>query len=349
MNCLVLLIVVSIIMAHTEAEATQLAAMFDQLQFKPRADTPEDLVKSLVDWLVQKGKVEVTPEEPPQRVKQEPGVIDWTRNPPRFSTFSGASPKPSSHVDIESWLYDVQCAQDEGAPAVTIMQAIRRSLGEPAKTRLRVGKLSTPEEVIKDFKAHFAPQTSQETLVSQFIAAVQTDTESVSSWNDRLDHLVVRIKEKGGAQMVPDDAVRTRFWKGLHSPELKAATRVSYDLKIPYAELVKVVRREEEELALTAPAKKQAKSHQAQVGNDPKLTSVLDQMQATMSAMETRLNKLEKGQIDSATGGPPSTSSNTVADSSKKKKRTGGSGKCYKCDAPWVKGHRQVCPALNGQ
>lgn len=327
---------------HTDAEAKQLATMFDQLGFKPKADSTEALVQSLTDWLVGLGKVQViTQEAPPaQPVKQEPGVVDWNKCPPRFSTFSGATPKPASHVDIETWLYDVQCAMDEGAPQLVVMQQIRRSLAEPAKTRLRVNQLKTPKAVVDDFRQHFSPQTSREALLHQFVSAEQTGTEDVRTWGDRLDCLVARLREKGGAHIATDEAVRSRFWRGLYSKDLQAATRVSFDLNLSYQELVSKVRREEEELGASASARKVAKSHQAQASSDG-----LSQVLQKLDAMDSRLKRLEGGPAAAASAASSTSASQPQAGGKGKKKN---SGKCYKCDAPWVKGHKAVCPALNG-
>jgi hypothetical protein len=222
---------------------------------------------------------------------------------PRLPVFDGGEKDTS----FQLWKNEVRCLARDQSQAVVI-QAVRRSLkGKAADLLLHMGDDISVDRILEKFEVIFGEVKTAEQLLESFYSAKQTGKEDVAAWGCRLEDIVTKLKLKGA---VDEDScqemLRTKFWSGLFSKDVKMALRHHFDQKLGFEVLVTNARSVEAEFSGTA-VKVQV---QGVGGSEDKLDTILK----TISGLDERLSKIEeKGKGEQSRGGRPFT-------------------RCYRCD-----------------
>ncbi|VDH97527.1 Hypothetical predicted protein [Mytilus galloprovincialis] len=203
---------------------------------KPKADTPEDLTKWMIDYLKSTGAIKLEhvnpdivlppPPKPPPREKSSKVVMT---HPPRISNFSGNEPK-SGDTTYELWKQEVKLLMKQSYEKEAILNAVRRSLrGEAGYAAMRLDLDASVEEVIHKLDSIYGNVDKKEELLAEFYGSRQKEDETVTSWSCRLESLMGQAVERGivGRQDV-DGMLHSMLWTGLRT-SLKDISGHKYD------------------------------------------------------------------------------------------------------------------------
>ncbi|KAH3892297.1 hypothetical protein DPMN_016412 [Dreissena polymorpha] len=128
--------------------------------------------------------------------------------------------------------------------------------------------------------------------MEEYYKANQEKEEDISAWGIRLEELVQKAIDRGEIQTHRrEQMLRTRFWKYLRNKELKNATRIFYESNIPFEELRKKMRREEQDISVSKETSQQINVHQI---DDH--TKLLNDLKEQIKTMEAKLNSLTEEQ-----------------------------------------------------
>ena len=183
----------------SKEEIDQLVKTLSKMKMKPKADTPEDLMKwmsSLVGTKAPVAESSTAKTEHPVHPHKETGEYHLPfKQPIRISTFSGDGKCETSY---ELWRYEVTCLMKEGHSKEAIMMAIRRSLkGEPANILMRLGSIEAIEEILWKFDSIYGNVMETEDILAEFYSARQKSDEDCSAWSIRLEGLLNQAVRKG--------------------------------------------------------------------------------------------------------------------------------------------------------
>lgn len=192
----------------TKEEVEKLVSTLEQLNLKPKSDSPEDLKNWMEDYVKSVG------------VKQEP--TSPSPNPqtltmshfPKICSFSGDG-KGGTTYDL--WKYEVMCLNKEKHSQDAILQAIRMSLkGEAGRVLMRLGPKATVDSIVRKMNSVYGEVDQTEMVLAKFYSAKQQPDEDVSSWGCRLEDLLNSAIEKGKVtSSESNDMLRVKFWSGL--------------------------------------------------------------------------------------------------------------------------------------
>ena len=112
-----------------------------------------------------------------------------------------------------------------------ISQTIRKSLRVPAKrVLLAMSATASSRDIISRLENVYGNVACGQAVVQEFYTAVQSAEENVAEWAVRLEEILKRAVDKG--QIVEDsrdEILRCKFWRELHSQDLKNATKIYYE------------------------------------------------------------------------------------------------------------------------
>ena len=201
----------------TDEEAKKIIAAFKSLKLKPKADTAEDFKYWLQGMAgtdaptttkVVKSELEDTGPVSAMETKHYSGF-------PRISTFTGS---PKGETTYELWRYEIQCLVSEKVYRDDqILQAIRRSVkGEAANVLMRLGSSASIHTILQKMNSIYDTIDSGQRILGQFYSAEQEDSENVSQWGCRLEHLISKAVIRGEVNKSHvDEMLRHAFWEGL--------------------------------------------------------------------------------------------------------------------------------------
>lgn len=182
-------------------------------------------------------------------------------------------------------------------PAPVVIQTIRRSLrGIAADVLLHLGQDVSVTSILDKMDSMFGNILQPESILETFFSAKQTETESVTAWACRLEHLLEQLRQQQQNHQTAtrdtnaEEMLRRKFFSGLHSGPVQAALRHKLDSDASYKDLLVSARTVEMELQ---GAKKKATSRQAttpSAGMDQKLDKIL----ASITALEERMLAVER-------------------------------------------------------
>ena len=184
----------------------------------------------------------------------------------RLATFSGEEPTPKGEVSYLVWQYEIKCLMREKSHnQSTILHAVRRSLkGIAGRTLLSLGENVTLLQILEKLDGIYGVVYSGEAIMQQFYTESQQAGESAAVWACRIEDLLQRAVEKGHVTATAkNDMLRNKFWTGLKDDQLKNASRHKYDTIKEFGELLKEVRKIEQELSGTEKLKKKVQVHQS--------------------------------------------------------------------------------------
>ena len=276
----------------SEEEEGKLVDVFKSLDVKPDTSDPEAMQQWMLDYLTRQGKI--------------PSAAHATSYLPplKISYFSGDS-ENKSHVDYQTWKYEVRTLLSEGGYSRDAIKiAIIKSLQGTARTRcINLGVHSTIDSIFGKLDSLFGTVDRTETLLSKFYSAEQGRDESVTKWSCRLEDILDKARERGElAGLTPDDMLRGKFWLGLKS-ELREAARGKVERVQNFDELRMEVRRIESEHEMQKPREvteeKGKKAQLKMARTDKQSKSAEDEislhdLKGMISQLTTTVGKLER-------------------------------------------------------
>lgn len=224
-------------------------------------------------------------------------------NVPKLPFFSGSEEPQKGETSYEVWNLEVKCLQKSYLPDHILLQSIRNSLKGSARSMLvPLGENASVDDILNKLDGFYGNVCSSETLIQSFYSDYQKDSESIVAYGSRLEQTLSRAIRYGHIDLVAKDAMlRSKFWTGLKSVQLKHSTRHLYDSIKDFQSLLKEVRKvEQEENSVYRPPATAAKQKvaQQQAGQasseaDDTNSQLLKQMTELMSRMKAMEQKLD--------------------------------------------------------
>lgn len=221
---------------------------------------------------------------------------------PKLPIFSGQDDPPKGEVTYEVWSFEVKCLQNSHyLPEHVLLQSIRHSLKGSARSIIvPLGETATVADILQKLDVFFGNVSSCETLMQNFYSDYQKDKESIVQYGSRLEQTLSRAIQFGHMDNQAKDAMlRTKFWTGLNSQQLKNSTRHLFDSIKDFQLLLKEIRKVEQEDACSnrpAGKPKVAQQHSGQASNEPDSAQLLKQMSDLMERMKVMEKKLDSQQ-----------------------------------------------------
>lgn len=221
---------------------------------------------------------------------------------PKLPIFSGQEDPPKGEVTYEVWSFEVKCLQNsQYLPEHVLLQSIRHSLKGSARSIIvPLGETATVADILQKLDVFFGNVSSCETLMQNFYSDFQKDKESIVQYGSRLEQTLSRAIQFGNMDTQAKDAMlRTKFWTGLNSQQLKNSTRHLFDSIKDFQLLLKEIRKVEQEDACSnrpAGKPKVAQQHTGQASNEPDSAQLLKQMNELMERMKVMEKKLDSQQ-----------------------------------------------------
>ena len=244
------------------------------------------------------GKAETQSHTPPS---QMPWFVTKAHvEPPRLPVFSG----DGKECTYAQWRYEVSCLQSGGLyPPGVLMQAIRRSVrNKAAEVLLHLGESASIKQILQKYDARFGEVLSMQQLLGKFYETTQGDDEGITLWGCRIEDLMSRARADG---KLPDDMaahmLRTKFWSGLKSENLKSALRSRVESGTSFDELIVYARTVEQEwsngsgsVGKGKPVKAGQSVLQAAPSSLQNVETKLDELLKQMRTLDGRVQKLER-------------------------------------------------------
>ena len=247
---------------------------------------------------------------PVQRLLQNTQPLNTSCMPstyhiPKLPLFSGSDEPQKGETTYEVWNFEVKCLQKSYLPE-HVLQAIRTSLKGTARSMLvPLGENASIDDILNKLDGFYGNVSSSETLIQSFYSDYQKDSETIVAYGSRLEQTLSRAIRYGHIDLVAKDAMlRSKFWTGLKSVQLKHSTRHLYDSIKDFQLLLKEVRKVEQEEnsdsrpPATAAKQKVAQQQAGQASSeaDNTNTQLLQQMNELMSRMKAMEQKLDSQQ-----------------------------------------------------
>ena len=192
---------------------------------------------------------------------------------PYLTQFSGTEPVPKNESSFEDWKAETQCLiKSTVYPDYIVSQAIRNSLkGHARKALSTLDPLTNSDGIISKLESLFGNVASGLSILQEFFTAAQKSDETVTMWGLRIEEILQRAIEKGEvASDRKNHLLKDKFWRSLHSFDLKIATKVYFDKISDFEVLRSKVREEERELKTHKTTIETASSNINQPGTTPK-------------------------------------------------------------------------------
>ncbi|XP_048250420.1 uncharacterized protein LOC125378638 [Haliotis rufescens] len=216
----------------SEEEISQLVATFQQLKVKPKADSPEILLKWMSEFSTGSVKTEDVSHAFGTQHPSHPSAaqVFTVSHPPSLPCFSGDEGK--SNVSYDLWRYEVDCIlKDKAHSGATIEHSIRKSLrGEAARVAMRLGSTASLSSLLDKLRCVYDTSDSPVNLLAAFYTARQRDDEDVNTWCCRLEDLLSKAVDAG--EVIHQDTnklLHSMLWTGL-KPSIKDVSGHKFDL-----------------------------------------------------------------------------------------------------------------------
>ena len=219
--------------------------------------------------------------------------------PPKFSIFSGEGQKhESSYPQWRSEIHSVW--RSDLYQEAMVLSNIRRSLrGRAADVLLAMGSDVSVEQVLAKFDVRFGDVRPCDRTLEQFFSARQLPTESVSVWGCRLEELLSQVRDPDGVAAAKS-MLRSRYWSGLYSDQIKNALRHHFDEGADFEALLRQARIAEQEPCNSA-------THQSLLGQkQDKFDIIMQQLIELNSKVQELEAKMFETQIPLVNQNPES-------------------------------------------
>ena len=217
---------------------------------------------------------------------------------PKLPVFSGSEVPQKGEATYEVWSFEVKCLKNiQELPEHTLLQSIRNSLRGSARDMLiPLGEKATVDEILEKLEGFYGMASSGATLMQTFYNDFQKDSESIVSYGTRLEQALSRAVTYGHIELAAKDSIlRSKFWTGLRSQQLKNSTHHLYDARTDFQSLLKEIRKvESEDASCSRPASKQKAKQQSgqaekEQSKEDKILSQLSELMGKMTSMEREL------------------------------------------------------------
>ena len=158
---------------------------------------------------------------------------------------------PKNKSSFKDWKAETQCLiKSTVYPDYIVSQAIRNSLkGHARKALSTLDPLTNSDGIISKLKSLFGNVASGLSILQEFFTAAQKSYETVTMWCLRIEEILQRaIKNGEVASDRKKHLLKDKFWRSLHSFDLKIATKVYFDKISDFEVLRSKVRKEVREL-----------------------------------------------------------------------------------------------------
>ena len=181
-----------------------------------------------------------------------------------------------------------------------ISQAIRKSLRVPAKRVLLTMSATAPaRDIISKLENVYGDVACGQAVIEEFYTSEQGADENVADWAVRLNEILKRAEDKGQVKEDRNEILRTKFWRGLYSQDLKNATKIYFESEKDFEDLLVKVRTEDGEMRKPKVEEKK-KSTGARAQHNPIqglpeqqidwLTNICGRMEAIEKSLQYRAN-----------------------------------------------------------
>lgn len=222
-------------------------------------------------------------------------------HPPKLPFFSGSDEPGKGETSYEVWNYEVKCLQNsEYLPEHVLLLSIRTSLRGAARDLLvPLGENATVDQVLNKLDGFYGNVSSAETIIQSFYSDFQKENESVAAFGSRLEQTLSRAIRYGHMELAAKDSMlRSKFWTGLKSQQLRNSTRYLYDTHKDFQSLLREIRKVEQEDSCSTrpdPPSKQKVAQQQQAAQLPTdQADITKDIQKQMSELMTMVKSLEK-------------------------------------------------------
>lgn len=222
-------------------------------------------------------------------------------NFPKLPIFSGSEIPQKGEVTYEVWSLEVKCLRHiQELPEYSLLQSIRNSLRGCARdVIIPLGENATVDQILDKLEGFYGIVSTGATLMQTFYNDFQKEDETIVSYGTRLEQTLSRAVTRGHIEIAAKDSIlRSKFWTGLRSQQLKNSTRHLYDSNIDFKSLLREIRKVESEDAISVkPVQKQkAQQQSSQVDTESKEDKILKQLSDLMDRMKSMERRLEDQQ-----------------------------------------------------
>ena len=225
-------------------------------------------------------------------------------NPPKLPIFNGSEEPKKDDISFDVWCFEVKCMQKTNIPENIILQSIRSSLRGAARGVLVSLGSSATVDILDKFEGFYGNVSSSETLMQTFYNDCQKEGESIVQYGLRLERTLTKAVKLGHIDSDAQDSIlRSKFWTGLKSQQLRNATRHKYDTVWDFQSLLREIRKvdQEEQNMVGSKSTNKPKSAQSQTqsasSDSDKFSneSIYKQLCELKSQLKTLQNKMESG------------------------------------------------------
>lgn len=222
-------------------------------------------------------------------------------NFPKLPIFSGSEVPQKGEVTYEVWSLEVKCLRHiQELPEYSLLQSIRNSLRGCARdVIIPLGENATVDQILDKLEGFYGIVSTGATLMQTFYNDFQKEDETIVSYGTRLEQTLSRAVTRGHIEIAAKDSIlRSKFWTGLRSQQLKNSTRHLYDSNIDFKSLLREIRKvESEDASSVKPVQKQkAQQQSSQVDTESKEDKILKQLSDLMDRMKSMERRLEDQQ-----------------------------------------------------
>lgn len=220
---------------------------------------------------------------------------------PKLPTFSGTDEPQKGEVKCEVWNFEVKCLQNSGQYQEHILlHAVRKSLKGLARSMLvSVGDKDSLEDIMKKVDNFFGNVASGETLMQSFYNDRQKKGDSIVVYASRLEDTLSKAITLGHIETVARDGIlRSKFWTGLFSQQLKQSSRHLFDSIKNFEYLFRESRKIQEEITAHrsigyTKSSKQAFIHAERAEASPTSTDLQKELQTITRTTERLEQKID--------------------------------------------------------
>ncbi|XP_061196784.1 uncharacterized protein LOC133205059 [Saccostrea echinata] len=168
--------------------------------------------------------------------------------PIKLPTFSGSEQTQKGEVSYDVWSYEVRCLKGQW-PDHVLLQPVRSSLKDTAREILiPLGENATVDNILAKLDDFYGNVCTPENIMQKFYSDHQQEGESNVSYGSRLEQCISKAVKLGHIDVNAKDAMlRSKFWSGLKSSQLRNATRHKYESVKEFHSLLREIRQIEQE------------------------------------------------------------------------------------------------------
>ena len=163
--------------------------------------------------------------------------------------FSWLKEPAKEETSYEVWQYEVKCLQKSDLPEHMLLHSIRTSLRGAARDMLiPLGEDASVNDVIGKLDDFYGNVSSAETILQSFYSDNQKEDESVATFGSHLEQTLSKAIRYGHMELAARDSLlRSKFWTGLRSQQLRNSTRYLYDTYKDFPTLLREICKVEQE------------------------------------------------------------------------------------------------------